>query len=498
MKETKQERAAAAASLDAAAYPQALALYVGGQWRGAQGRDTLAVRNPANGAELGRLPVATDEDIDDALRHADSAFATWSRTSAWERAAILMRAAQLIDQRRGEMAVVLTLENGKPLADSDGELSRVIEGIIYCAEECKRAYGRQLPPRSLLLTQTTVKRPIGPVAAFVPWNFPAFLAARKVAAALAAGCTVVLKAPEETPAIGMLLLRAFLDAGVPSGAISLLYGKPAQISERLIASPIIRKVSFTGSVPVGRLLAMLAARHLKPCTMELGGHAPVIVCDDVDVARVAQACVAFKFRNSGQVCLSPSRFFVQDSLYEAFVAHFVEYAGQLEVGDGLGAGVRMGPLNNERRLAAAAGLVEDAQRRGANVRLGGTRLAGEGYFFPPTVLTDVPATARILHDEPFCPVAPILPFGTLDDAIARANAVEYGLAAYAFTNDLQRAATFAEGIDAAWIGINNFTPSLADAPVGGVKDSGLGYEGGPEGLDAYQQIRFVSQSNLRV
>lgn len=498
MKQTKHGRAAATASLHAAAYPQALALYVGGQWRDAQGRETLAVRNPANGAELGRLPVATDEDIDDALRHADGAFAAWSRTSAWERAAILMRAAQLIDERRGELARVLTLENGKPLADADGELSRVIEGIVYCAEECKRAYGRQLPPRSALLTQTTVKRPIGPVAAFVPWNFPAFLAARKVAAALAAGCTVVLKAPEETPAIGMLLVRAFLDAGVPPGAIGLLYGKPAQISERLIASPVIRKVSFTGSVPVGRLLAMLASRHLKPCTMELGGHAPVIVCDDVDVARTAQACVAFKYRNSGQVCLSPSRFFVQDSLYEAFVAHFVEYASQLQVGDGLADGVRMGPLNNERRLAAAAELVDDARRRGAQVRLGGARQAGAGYFFPPTVLTDVPANARILREEPFCPVAPILSFGDLDAAIARANAVEYGLAAYLFTNDLQRAATFAEDIDAAWIGINNFTPSLADAPVGGVKDSGLGYEGGPEGLDAYQQIRFISQSNLRV
>lgn len=481
-----------------AAYPRELALYVGGQWRGAQGRETQAVRNPSTEAVLGMLPQATDEDIDDALSQAERAFSSWSRTSAWDRAEILGRAAQLVDARRRELAIVLTLENGKPLADADGELSRVIEGIVYCAEECKRAYGRQLPPRAALLTQTTVKRPIGPVAAFVPWNFPAFLAARKVAAALAAGCTVVLKAPEETPAIGMLLVQAFLDAGVPAGAIGLLYGRPAHISERLIASPVIRKISFTGSVPVGRLLATQASQYLKPSTMELGGHAPVIICDDVDAARAAQACVAFKYRNSGQVCLSPSRFFVQEGIYDVFVEHFVEHAKRLKVGDGLDVGVQMGPLNNARRLAAAAELVDDATRHGATVRLGGTRLERDGYYFPPTVLTDLSADARILHEEPFCPVAPIMSFGALDEVIARANAVEYGLAAYAFTNDMQRAATFSEHIEAAWIGINNFTPSLADAPVGGVKDSGLGYEGGPEGLDAYQQIRFISQSNTRV
>ncbi|HLU03678.1 MAG TPA: NAD-dependent succinate-semialdehyde dehydrogenase [Advenella sp.] len=480
------------------AYPQALALYIGGQWRGVQGRETLAVRNPSTETVLGMLPVATNEDVDDALSQAETTFAVWSRTNAWDRANILGRAAQLVDARRHELAVALTLENGKPLADSDGEIGRVIEAIVYCAEECKRAYGRQLPPRSPLLTQTTVKRPIGPVAAFVPWNFPAFLAARKVAAALATGCTVVLKAPEETPAIGMLLVQAFLDAGVPPGAISLLYGRPAQISERLIASPIIRKISFTGSVPVGKLLATQASQYLKPATMELGGHAPVIVCDDVDAAQVAQACVAFKYRNSGQVCLSPSRFFVQEGIYDRFVEHFIEHARNLKVGDGLDTSVQMGPLNNQRRLAAAAELVDDAQRRGATVQLGGKRLARDGYFFPPTVVTDLPADARILHEEPFCPVAPILPFSTLDEAIGRANAVEYGLAAYAFTNCLERAATFTDRIESAWIGVNNFTPSLADAPVGGVKDSGLGYEGGPEGLDAYQQIRFISQSNTRV
>src|SRR5690606_36848212 len=322
-------------------------------------RETLAVRNPSTETVLGMLPVDTNENVDDALSQAETTFAVWWRTNAWDRANILRRAAQLVDARRHELAVALTLENGKPLAESDGVIGRVIEAIVNCAEECKRAYGRQLSPRYPLLTQTTVKRPIGPVAAFVPWNFPAFLAARKVAAALATGCTVVLKAPEETPAIGMLLVQAILDAGVSPGAISLLYGRPAQISERLIASPIIRKISFTGSVPVGKLLATQASQYLKPATMELGGHAPVIVCDDVDAAQVAQACVAFKSRDSGQVCLSPSRFFVQEGIYDRCVEHFIEHARNLKVGDGLDTSVQMGPLNIQRRLAAAAELVDD-------------------------------------------------------------------------------------------------------------------------------------------
>lgn len=476
-------------------YPQELSLLVGGEWRGVAGRDALPVANPATGEVLGQLPVATEQDIDDALRAADEAFAGWSQTSAWHRDAILKKAAALIDQRRDRLATILTLENGKPLADSQGELDRVIEGIVYCAEECKRAYGRVLPPRSRLLVQSSVKRPVGPVAAFVPWNFPAFLAARKVAAALAAGCTVVLKPAEETPAICVELVRAFVDAGVPAGALNLLFGVPAQISQRLIASPVIRKISFTGSVPVGRLLATQAGQYLKPATMELGGHAPVLVFDDVDVDRAARACVAFKFRNAGQVCLSPSRFFVQEGIADAFIRRFTELAASIQVGNGLESGVQMGPLNNARRLQAAQALVEQAHGSGARVETGGQRLAGPGHFFPPTVLTGLGEGASILREEPFCPVAPIMTFGSIDEGIARANSVDFGLAAYAFTNQMERAAEFSERVEAGWIGINNFTPSLADAPIGGVKDSGLGYEGGPEGLDAYQHLRFISQAN---
>jgi succinate-semialdehyde dehydrogenase/glutarate-semialdehyde dehydrogenase len=469
-----------------AAYPRSLSLYIAGQWRGAEGRDLASVTE---------LPLATEADIDDALRAAEQAFPTWSSTTAWQREAILRRAATLIDQRRAELASILTLENGKPLVDSHVELDRVVESILYCAEEGKRAYGRILPPRSRLLTQSTIKRAIGPVAAFVPWNFPAFLAARKIAAALAAGCTVVLKAAEETPAICIELVRAFADAGVPGGALNLLFGVPSQISERLIASPVIRKISFTGSVPVGRLLATMASQHLKPATMELGGHAPVVVFDDVDAERVARTCVGFKFRNAGQVCLSPSRFYVHERIAAPFTEHFVAAAKALRVGDGMASDTQMGPLNNERRLRAAQSLVEDAHRRGAHVETGGERIGREGFFFAPTVLSRVPESAHILRDEPFCPVAPIMTFGSFDEVIERANGIDVGLAAYAFTNQLERAAEFSERIQAGWIGINNFTPSLADAPIGGAKDSGLGYEGGPEGLDAYLHTRFISQSN---
>lgn len=476
-------------------YPTQLSLHVAGQWRGAEDRDTMAVVNPATGLEIGRLPVATEADINDALQAAQAAFPGWSQASAWARDQVLKRAAALIDERRERIAVILTLENGKPLADSHAELDRVVETIAWCAEEGKRAYGRILPPRAPRLSQTTVKRAIGPVAAFVPWNFPAVLAARKVAAALAAGCTVVLKPAEETPASCIELVQAFIDAGLPEGALNLLFGVPAQISQRLIESPVIRKISFTGSVPVGRLLATMAAQQLKPATMELGGHAPVVVFDDVDVDQVATACAAFKFRNAGQVCLSPSRFFVHERIADRFTAKLAEAAHALKVGDGLQPGVQMGPLNNERRLRAAQHLVADAADRGARIVAGGERIGSRGFFFAPTVLAGVPADAQILREEPFCPVAPIMTFQSFDEVIARANAVDVGLAAYAFTNRLDRAAEFAERIEAGWIGINNFTPALADAPIAGMKDSGLGQEGGPEGLDAYLHTRFVSQSN---
>ncbi|WHZ11531.1 MAG: putative aldehyde dehydrogenase [Burkholderiaceae bacterium] len=484
--------------MEPAIYPQRLSLHVAGEWRGMDGRDTLAVVNPATSREIGRVPVATRADVDDALAAAHAAFPAWSAMSSWQREAVLRRAAALVEERRAHMAQLLTLENGKPLADSHIELDRVVETILWCAEEGKRAYGRILPPRAPLLSQSTIKRAIGPVGAFVPWNFPAVLAARKLAAALAAGCTVVLKSPEETPAVCVELVRAFVDAGLPEGAVNLLCGVPAAISERVIASPIIRKVSFTGSVAVGRLLAAQAGQHLKPATMELGGHAPVVVFDDIDVERAARACAVFKFRNAGQVCLSPSRFYVHASVAGEFAVHFAQIASELKVGDGMANDTQMGPLNNARRLEAAEKFVDDARTKGARVATGGSRIGSEGYFFAPTVLTDVATSSRILSEEPFCPVAPIVEFEHFDEVVERANTLDLALAAYAFTNQLSRAAEFTERIEAGWIGINSFTPSLADAAIGGMKASGLGYEGGPEGLDAYLHARFVSQSSQPV
>lgn len=423
-------------------YPQHLQLHIAGEWCGTQGRETIPVVNPATEEIIGQLPAATGADIDRALQAAQSAFATWSQTSAWQRATVLHKAAQLVAERRDSIAAMLTLENGKPVADSQGEIDRVLDCIQYCAEESKRAYGRILPPRAPLLVQSTVKRAIGPVAALVPWNFPVFLATRKIAAALAAGCTVVLKPAEETPAACIELVRAFIDAGLPPGALNLLYGVPAQISQKLIASPVIRKVTFTGSVPVGRLLASQAAQYLKPATMELGGHAPVIIFDDTDVEKAARACVAFKFRNAGQVCLSPSRFFVQVGIAAAFTQRFVQLAKELRIGSGLEQGVQMGPLNNMRRVEAARTLVEQAHGLGARVETGGQRMDRRGFFFAPTVLTGLSESARILAEEPFCPVAPIMTFENMDEALRRANGTEFGLAAYAFTNRMDRAAEF--------------------------------------------------------
>ena len=476
-------------------YPRELLLHIGGEWRGCQGRATSAVVNPATCEEIGRLPVASRADVQEAADAAGAAFASWSRTSPWQRDRVLRRAATLVDERRNHIAHCLTLENGKPLADSHGEIDRVVETIGWCAEEGKRAYGRLMPPRAPGLSQATVKRAVGPVAAFVPWNFPIVLAARKVAAALAAGCTVVLKPAEETPASCIELVRAFVDAGLPSGVLNLVFGVPADISRQLIESPVIRKISFTGSVPVGRLLATLAAQQLKPATMELGGHAPVVVFDDVDVDKVAAECVAFKFRNAGQVCLSPSRFFVHESIADRFTTRFAELARAIKVGDGLQAGVQMGPLNNARRLEAAQALVADVAQRGGRIHAGGERLGSRGYFFAPTVMSQVAHDCRLLREEPFCPVAPVMSFSSMDEVMERANGTQMGLAAYAFTNRLDRAHEFSERIEAGWIGINNFTPALADAPIAGAKDSGLGMEGGPEGLDAYLQTRFISQLN---
>lgn len=479
--------------METAGYPETLALFVAGQWRRGAGRACIAIENPADGSILGELPVARTEDIDDAIASSVQGFHEWSRHSPWQRAEILLRAESLIAADTERLARIITLENGKPLPESRGEIDRVRETLVYCAEEGKRTYGRIYPPRAAGLAQTVIKRPLGPVAGFSPWNFPAVLPMRKIAPALAAGCSIVLKPAEECPAICIELVRLMIEAGVPANALNLLFGDPATISDRLIAAPEIRKISFTGSIAVGKLLAEKAGRHLKAVTMELGGHAPVIVFDDVDAETVALRCAMFKYRNAGQVCLAPSRFYIHDSVFPAFTRVFAEVARQLKVGPGLEPGTEVGPLSNRRRLEAAEALVDDIVKGGGALLAGGQRFGNAGYFFAPTVATDINPAARILTEEPFCPIAPLIPFTDTDAMFAAANNNDVGLSAYAFTNSLDRAHAFTERIQAAWLGINDFVPLLADAPVAAHRQSGLGYEGGPEGLDAFLETKFVSQ-----
>jgi succinate-semialdehyde dehydrogenase/glutarate-semialdehyde dehydrogenase len=472
------------------------ALYIDGSWCQSGRAETGKVINPATEELIGRLPYAEVSDLDRALSAAERGFIQWRAVSPWERGKVLKRAAALVGERLESLAQTLTLEQGKPLAESRGELQRVVETFEWCGEECTRTYGRLLPQRAPGFRQMVVKQPVGPVAAFVPWNFPAILSVRKIAAALAAGCSIIVKPAEETPGVCIGIARACADAGVPAGVLNVVFGVPSEISEHLIKSSIIRKISLTGSIPVGKQLSKLAGEHLKKTTMELGGHAPVIVFDDVDPEKVATMTAAFKFRNAGQVCLAPSRIYVHETIYQPFLAKFVEFATHLRVGNGLDAGVEMGPLANARRLSAVEELVADAQTRGARIAAGGKHLGDKGFFWAPTVLTEVPEDSLVMTKEPFGPVAPILPFASFEEVMDRANRLPYGLAAYAFTHSIEKATATADALEAGWIGINNFTPFLAEAPGGGVKESGIGYEGGPEGLDGYMQIKFVSQATL--
>jgi len=477
-------------------YEKNLALYVNGSWLDSSGRVTHDVVNPANEEVIGELPLGTPADLGDALTSAQRAFATWRITSPWERGGILKRTARIIRERSSELAHVLTLEQGKPLAESRGEIDRTAETFEWCGEEATRTSGRLLPQRQPGMRQAVIKGPIGVVAAFSPWNFPAVLSARKIAAALAAGCSIIIKPAEETPGVCIGIMRALIDAGLPEGVCNMVFGTPAEVSEHLIRSPIVAKVSLTGSIAVGKTLSRLAADGLKATTMELGGHAPVVVFDDVDVEKAAAMTAAFKYRNAGQVCLAPSRLFIQKGVYDSFLNAYVGISRQIVVGDGMDPRTQMGPMANERRLQAMDELVADATALGATVHCGGQRIGNRGFFYPPTVLSNVPDNSKIMTTEPFGPISPVVAFNDLPEVLERANALPYGLAAYAFTNSIERGTAMADGLEAGWIGINNFSPFLADAPGGGVKESGVGYEGGPEGLDAYLQMRFVSQSIL--
>ncbi len=478
------------------AYPD-LNLYIDGQWLAAAGRDTTAVLDPASGQIIGKLPCASTEDLNQALAAAQRAQPHWAALPAFERAKILTRAADLIRERLEFIAQVMTYEQGKPLREARIEVAFAADVFTWMAEEGRRAYGRVIPARHADWRWTALQQPVGVVAAFSPWNFPATSPARKLAGPLAAGCCCILKAAEETPATAIELTRALQDAGLPTGVVNLVFGDPDAISRQLISSPVIRKITFTGSTAVGNHLASLASAAGKPATLELGGHAPVLVFDDVNVAATAEMAVASKFRNAGQVCTSPSRIFVQRRVHDAFLEHFVSHTTRLHMGPGHLDSTTMGPLANARRVHAMRELMQDALESGATCHLGGTAANGAGNFWPATVLSSISPDARLLHQEPFGPVAAILPFDDESEVINRANALPYGLASYLFTRDTDRCLRVSNALQTGLVGINTFVLNGPETPWGGVRDSGYGREGGIEGLASYTTTKFVSQGPAR-
>jgi succinate-semialdehyde dehydrogenase / glutarate-semialdehyde dehydrogenase len=467
-------------------------LWINGERIGSGARKTRPVLNPATGETLAELPIATDADLERALAAAARGYARWRAISAYDRAIVLHKAAALMRERTESIARTMTLEQGKVLQEARLEVGAAADIVDWAAEEGRRAYGRVVPSRKPEIRQIVMREPVGVVAAFTPWNFPALTPARKLGGALGAGCSIIIKPAEETPGTALALLQALLDAGLPEDAAQMVFGDPAHISSTLIASPVIRKISFTGSTAVGKQLAEIAARGVKRATLELGGHAPVIVTNKADINRTLKLSVSFKYRNAGQVCVSPSRFLVQEGIYDEFTSRFVSGAKDIRVGAGLENGTQMGSLANERRRTSIHGLVEDAAARGAHVQTGGTPYDTPGFFYPPTVLTDIPADARILNEEPFGPVAAISRFRTIDDAIAEANRLQYGLAAYCFTQDVSEHIALTNGIEAGMIGVNHFGISMAEIPFGGVKESGYGSEGGSEGIDGYLVTKSVT------
>ena len=473
-----------------------VSLFIDGAWGPAAGGRTIDVVNPATGDKIGTVPHAALSDLDRALEAADKGFKVWRKISAYDRSKVMRKAADILRERAENIARLLTMEQGKPFAEAKGEVLAGADVIDWFAEEARRAYGRVIPARAEGVYQLVIKEPVGPVAAFTPWNFPINQVVRKLSAALAAGCSIIVKAPEETPASPAELIRAFADAGVPAGTINLVYGIPSEISEYLIPHPVIRKMSFTGSTIVGKQLAAIAGAHMKRVTMELGGHAPAIVFDDADVDLASRMLAGAKYRNAGQVCVSPTRMLVQEKVYEQFVEGFVAHTRKLKVGDGLESGTTMGPLANPRRIAAMETFIGDAQQKGATVRTGGNRIGNKGNFFEPTVLTDIPMEARVLHEEPFGPLALISPFRSLDDVVTEANRLPFGLASYAFTRSAKTANAIASSVEAGMMTINHMGLALPEVPFGGIKDSGYGSEGGSEAIEAYLNTKFVTQAGL--
>jgi len=478
------------------AYPDTQ-LFIGGRWQDAARGRTLAVTNPATGAEIGRVAHAGTEDLDRALAAAQSGFEIWRDWTPAARSRVMRKAADLLRERVEAVASVMTQEQGKPLAEARSEVGAAADIIEWFAEEGFRTYGRLVPHRTnIAIRQMVLKDPVGPVAAFTPWNFPVNQVVRKLGAALASGCSMIVKAPEETPASPAALVKAFEDAGLPEGVLNLVFGDPAEISSYLIAHPIIRKVTFTGSTPVGKKLAALAGQHMKRVSMELGGHAPVIVCEDADIELAVASSGAAKFRNAGQVCISPTRFLVHESLKQEFGRALSKYAEGLKVGDGLAKETQLGPLANDRRVAAMAEFMEDALAKGAQLLTGAGRIGEAGNFWSPTILSDVPLNARLFNEEPFGPVAGICGFKRLEDAVAEANRLSFGLAGYAFTRSLANADLLSRRVEVGMLWVNMPAMPSAELPFGGVKDSGYGTEGGAEAMECYLNTRAVAIANV--
>jgi succinate-semialdehyde dehydrogenase/glutarate-semialdehyde dehydrogenase len=468
-------------------------LFIDGEWRSASDNETKAVTDPATEEQLGTIPVATEADIDDALSAAERGFEVWRKMGTWERATIIRKTADLIRERVDEVAIAMSLETGKPLAEAKGETGAAADQFEWYSEETKRIYGQIIGSRTHESRMAVIMQPVGVVAAFSAWNFPALLPARKIAAALGAGCSIIVKPAGETPASCAAIIQACHDAGVPKGVVNFVTGNSGAIASQLIRSPIVRKVTVTGSVPVGKQILALAAEGVKKVSMELGGHGPVVIFDDFDPIEAANVCAPTKFRNCGQVCISPTRFYVHERSYDAFSARFAEIAKSLKVGRGMDDGVQVGPMANQRGLDTIQSMTEDAIGRGAELLAGGKAPAGanKGFFMEPTVLGRVPDNAKVMTEEPFGPIAPITTFTNYDDVMARANSLPFGLAGYVFSNNLSLATRASEDLEVGMVGVNEMLLATAEAPFGGVKESGMGREGGTFGIQDYLDPKYI-------
>lgn len=469
-----------------------VSLYINGKWVESYNEKTIPIINPATEKVIGKVAYCDISDLDKTLYAAENGFKVWKLTSAYERSQLMNKASILLKERVDSIAELMALEQGKPIAQAKSEILSAVSVIEWFAAEALRTYGQVIPSRNQSIQQITIREPIGPVAAFTPWNFPINQIIRKLCAALAAGCSIIIKGPEETPASPAALINIFHDVGFPAGVINLVFGNPAEISSYLISSPIIRKVSFTGSTSVGKEIASLSGKHMKRVTMELGGHAPVIVCSDADIELTISQMIMAKFRNAGQVCIAPTRFLVHEGIYDSFKEKLIKAVSLLKVGPSIDEVNDIGPLIHEKALKRVKNLVDDALANGASLIFGGKVLDRPGYFYLPTILENIPVDAKIVSEEPFGPIILLKEFKTLDEAIDEANVLPYGLAGYAYTYDSRNIIRLSNEVKCGMLAINHIALALPELPFGGVKESGYGTEGGSEAIECYLDTKLVS------